>query len=60
MLYHKACNAGAESTEIPVPDMSRAYTHILSLHATSPQHFSTPHMELIKLLASYVVYGIMR
>ena len=60
MLHHKACNAGAESTEIPAPNMSGAYTHILSLHPTSPQHFSTPHMELLKLLASYVVYGTMR
>ena len=60
MLYHKAFNAGAESTEIPSPNMSGAYTHIFSLYATSPQHFSTPHMELLKLLASYVVYGTMR
>ena len=52
MLHHKACNAGAESTEIPAPNMSEAYTHIFSLHATSPQQFSTPHMELLKLLAS--------
>ena len=55
MLHHKACNAGAESTEIPAPNMSGAYTYIFSLHATSPQRFSTPHMELLKLLVSYVV-----
>ena len=59
MLHHKACNPGAESTEIPAPNMNGAYTHIFSLHATSP-HFNTPHMELLKLLASYVVYGTMR
>ena len=46
MLHHKACNAGAVSI------MSGAYTHVFSLHATSPQQFSTPHMELLKLLAS--------
>ena len=46
MLHHKACNAGAVST------MSGAYTHILSLHGTSPQQFSTPHIEFLKLLAS--------
>ena len=60
MLHHKACNAGVESTEILVPDMSGAYTHIFSLHATKPKHLSTPHMELLKLLASYVMYGTMR
>ena len=54
-VYHKACNAGAESTEILAPNMSEAYAHIFSLHATSSQHFSTPHMELLKLLASYIV-----
>ena len=58
MLHYKACNAGTVST------MSGAYTHIFSLHATSPQQFSTPHIELLKLLASYsyvsVVYGTMR
>ena len=26
MLHHKACNAGAESTEIVAPNMSGAYT----------------------------------
>ena len=52
MLHHKACNAGAESTEIIAPNISGAYTHIFSLHATSPQHLSTPHMELLKLLTS--------
>ena len=48
MLHHKACNAGAESTEIPAPNMSEAYTHIyiFSLHATGPQYFSIPHVEL--------------
>ena len=60
MLHHKACNAGAESTEIPAPNMSGTYTHIFSLHATSPQLFSTPHIEHLKLLASYAVYGTMR
>ena len=54
MLHHKAYNAGEEST------MSGAYTHIFSLHATSPQQFSIPHMELLKLLAGYVAYGTMR
>ena len=60
MLHHKACNAGAEYTEIIAPNMSGAYTDIFSLHAASPQLLSTPHMELLKLLASYVVYGTMR
>ena len=60
MLHHKACNAGAESTEILAFNMSGAYTHIFSLHATSPQQFSIPHMELLKLLASYIVYETMR
>ena len=60
MLHQKACNAGAESTEIIAPNMSGAYTHIFGLHATSLQHLSTPHMELLKLVASYVVYGTMR
>ena len=46
ILHHMACNAGAESTEIPAPNMSGEYTHIFSLHATSPHHFSTLHMEL--------------
>ena len=46
ILYHKAYNAGAESTKIPASNMSGAYTHVFSLHATGPQHFSTPHMEL--------------
>ena len=44
MLHHKACNAGAESTEIIAPNMSGAYTHIFSLHAMSPQHLSTLHI----------------
>ena len=52
MLHHKACDAKAESTEIIAPNISGAYTHILSLHATSPQHLSTPHMEYLKLLTS--------
>ena len=39
---------------IPAPNISEAYTHIFSLHATSSQHFSTPHMEFLKLLASYI------
>ena len=63
MLHHKACNAGAESTEITAPNISGAYTHIFSLHITSPQHLNTPHMELLKLLTnyySYVAYGTMR
>ena len=61
-IHHKACNAGAESTDIIAPNMSGAYTHNIStLHATSSQHLSTPHMKLLKLLlASYVVYGTMR
>ena len=52
MLHHKACNAGAEPTEIIAPTVSGAYTHIFSLHATSPQHLITPHMEPLKLLTS--------
>ena len=56
MLHHKACDAGAESTEIIAPNMSGAYTHIFSLHATGPQHLSTPYIELLKLLASVVMH----
>ena len=56
MLHHKACNAGAEYTEIIAPNMNGAYAHTFSLHATSPQHLSTPHMELLKLLASVVIH----
>ena len=48
----KACNAGAESIEIPAPNMSGTYSHIFSLHATGPQQFSAPHVELLKLLCS--------
>ena len=44
ILHHKACIAGAESTEIPALMMSGTYTHVLSLHATGPQHFSAPHV----------------
>ena len=46
LLDHKACIAGAESTEIHVPDtnMSGANKHIFSLHAIGPQHFSAPHV----------------
>ena len=54
MLHHKACNAGAEPTEIIAPTISGAYTHIFSLHATSPQHLITPHMEPLKLLTSWL------
>ena len=54
MLHHKACNAGAESTEIIAPNISGAYIHIFSLHATNPQHLNTPHMELLKLLGECI------
>ena len=39
MLHHKACNAGAESTEIIAPNMSGTYTHIYS--ACMPQAHNT-------------------
>ena len=45
LLDHKACIAGAESTEIPDTNMmSGANKHIFSLHAIGPQHFSAPHV----------------
>ena len=30
MLHHKACNAGAESTEIPAPNMNGAYVIVVT------------------------------
>ena len=48
LLDHKACIAGAESTEIPDTNiMSGAYKHIFSLHAIGPQHFSTCELWLL-------------
>ena len=45
LLDHKACIAGAESTEIPGTNMmSGAQKHIFSLHAIGPQHFSAPYV----------------
>ena len=41
-MHHIACTAGADTNEIPAPnhESMREYTHKLSLHATSPQHYS--------------------
>ena len=46
ILHHMACNTGAESMEILVPDsyMSGIYTRIFSLHAAGPQYFSASHL----------------
>ena len=59
LLDHKACIVGAESIEIPDHDhvMSGAYKHIFRLHATGPQHFSTPH---VNFKDYYLLYGTMR
>ena len=36
------------------PLMSEAYTHVFSLHATGPEHYSTPH---VNFWSYHVVYG---
>ena len=54
ILHYKACNVGAESTEIPVRNMSGAYTHIFTLHATGPQPFSTPLWHTTFKITSYI------